>query len=113
MTALGDMLAKADQVLALDEKATPGPWEATGLLSGSDDNLVVTGYAPLPGDTCSIADTYESRLPNEDAHIIASYRTAAPDLARALKAVAEVLNVDGPTTFEAVRAAIERRLVKP
>lgn len=128
----------ADEVLALDEKATPGLWYLRKVqVSGDEDfrkHVWRVEYAARgmnEGASFHIAfmDTREGGLPQQklDGALIASYRTAAPDLARALKAVAEALEeveVPGATlrsgeswsranAVKDIRAAIERRLVKP
>jgi hypothetical protein len=90
-------LALAEEVLALDEKATPGPWhETTGHLPGTDRNgmlraMVHDPSRKTPDGGYAIASCGPVKRPDSmrDAILIARYRTLAPEIARALREAVE------------------------
>lgn len=75
-----------DDVQRLDERATQGPWEATGNDYGGKV-YEPSGY-PLPG--CTSCGENEATYQGQDAEFIALSRTALPELAEAVRAVMEL-----------------------
>lgn len=68
----------AERVLELSEKATPGPWVKDQVYAVPMPYFTVESEAP---DTGQISEIECANEP--DANLIAEYRTAAPELARA------------------------------
>lgn len=76
-----------EEVMELDRRATPGPWEAGSPVCCSDMGWVV---GPK-GDVCPVYEGAQRThsLDANDAELIACYRTAAPKLAEELKRLRE------------------------
>lgn len=117
---LAGLRAAAERVLALAEKATPGPWmvDATKALGAYG---VWTDYATHPGhdgtgygtEICSMRPAdLERRARDADAPLIAEYRTLAPQLA---KAVSSLLALQGRVAGleAACRAAYDHAVNDP
>lgn len=98
-------LALADEVLVLDEKATPGPWhtEKTFVLTADEGNVARALRKDAPLGEIGSAEA-QARA---DARLIARYRTAAAELARALKEAVERAERAEAPLAAAVRAERE------
>lgn len=93
MTALDiDALRNlAEEALADDERATPGPWGTTALVDHDGDDCLVGRPDPDRDNVFDqVADCYESSRPGADAAFIAAARSREPHLARAALALAEL-----------------------
>lgn len=113
MSALDDLLKRCDEVLALDEGAAPGPW-AHGNVNPSNPFCVVHR---VEGPRSWLGRD-SGQAHRDDAALIASYRTAAPDLARALKAVLEALREEdmahnGSAAVFRIRTAAAAKFKEP
>ena len=100
-----ETIALCDEVDRLDKAATDGPWMLIGLpktevlaLDGTPESIVVV-------DTRFFQ---EQTNPNEceDAHLIAYYRTAAPQLAAAVRRLSEE-NERMRADVQALRTALD------
>lgn len=116
---------QAQESLALAERATPGPWRVDhdgrrrpdgGHVYFPSVRFYESPSHPMRGAVVindGIEPTMEQCMAT--AALIAHARTALPDLAKALLAVCEALDVleaDWPTSIGRLRAAILRRLSK-
>lgn len=81
-----DVIKTIERVLALDEKATVGPWGWT--YDGSSDYSIGPKEDPQDKTIASV----HSRKITDDPALIAEYRTLAPRLAKALKLAMIILN---------------------
>lgn len=75
---MSDLTQTIQRVLDLDKQATPGPWVPWLVKDRDEDDTLW-----IATSSCHNADEAQVR---KDAALIAEYRTAAPDLARALVA---------------------------
>lgn len=88
---MSDLTETIQRVLELDKQATGGPW----MLSGSEpDDTVRVDMATKPYHRIT-ADANETRTRKANCTLIAEYRTAAPELARALLEMHAALAVPG------------------
>lgn len=85
-----------DEVLALDEKATNGPWYQVGPFTDEESSkpggVGAKLYAePIDEDETGelIVNNFESRREEKDVALIAHYRTSAPELARQCRKLLE------------------------
>lgn len=78
-----------DKLQALEEKATPGPWEATEPNSCGDDDDILQSGVDVPGGSLTWDDHNGEVFKPEDARFIAEARQAVPELIRAVKELAE------------------------
>lgn len=80
-----------EEVLRLDGEATPGPWEQGRMVDAGDDGpeIIAAAEGDMVRGVCDCG--FDSSNAARDARLIATYRTACPELAREVERLAREL----------------------
>ena len=86
MTSTPDIIKKLEEIVALEEKATPGPWHTAGTFNPNSDRPTQWVWGPAaPGDQSGECIAQDVTVAN--ARLTVALRNSIPTLKEAVKVI--------------------------